>query len=55
MSDRKSDQRVPITNRSLTENEHEEKKQYDDEQQHVRSASNPGNFTFCITYELTRN
>jgi hypothetical protein len=45
MSGQKSDGRPPIANRSLTVSEHEQylrKKQENDDQQHGRSASNPG-------------
>jgi hypothetical protein len=41
MSDRKTDRPLPINNRSLTLNE-DEQEQDNNDQHHVRSASNPG-------------
>jgi hypothetical protein len=49
MSAQKSDGRPPIVNRSMTVSEHEQND--NDNQQHVRSASNPGTaFFFCSIF-----
>lgn len=56
---RKSEKRLPIINQSSTISEHEQiaqtKQDDDDDQQHVRSAVNPGTGKSTLEKNNTRN